>query len=99
MWHFANLRFADHIFFTIAHWRFSNLIIFEDLNLPKMHNFSPYKHKLKMLQFKFIDDMTYVGKQNIRGKPMRIWIRNTKFFFENCDFRKPRKFADLRLAA
>jgi hypothetical protein len=64
-----------------------------------MHNFSPYKHKLKMLQFKFIDGMTYVGKQNIRGKPMRIWIRNTTFFFENCDFRKPWKFADLRFAA
>jgi hypothetical protein len=39
--------------------------------------------------------------KSIRGKPMRIWIRNTAFFLANlqiCDLRTgtPRKFADLR---
>ncbi len=32
---------------------------------------------------------SYVGKDNIRGKPMRFWIRNTDF---------PCKFAGLRFA-
>jgi hypothetical protein len=33
---------------------------------------------------------TYVGKKNIKVKPIRIWIRNTALF--------PCKFADLRFA-
>jgi hypothetical protein len=43
-----------------------------------------------------------VGKENIRGKPMRIWIGHTAFFLVNlriCDLRTgtQRNFTDLRL--
>jgi len=45
---------------------------------------------------------TFMGKKNMRGKPVRIWIRNTAFFLANliCDLLTwtPRKFADLRFA-
>jgi hypothetical protein len=46
---------------------------------------------------------SYAGKENIRGKPMWIWIRNTVFFLANlriCDLRTgtPRKFSDFRFA-
>ena len=42
---------------------------------------------------------SYVGKDNIRGKAMQIWIRKTGFLLNNlrsCDLRTgaPSKFAD-----
>ncbi len=37
-----------------------------------------------MLSYKFKDVLlTYVGKKHIRGKPQRIWIRNTALFLAN----------------
>jgi hypothetical protein len=42
---------------------------------------------------------SYVGKENIRRKPLRTWIRNTALFLANlrsCDLLTgtPRKFAN-----
>ncbi len=113
---FADLRFANHIFLWFADLLFADPVIFcghKTSAKPQIHKFYPYRFQLKMLSFKFKDDFWFLGqfwvtrfgrqKHNIRGKPMRIWIRNTDFFLANlwvCDLRTgiPRKFADLRFS-
>ncbi len=59
-----------------------------------------------MLSFKFKDDFwlhgisslkySYVGKETIRGKPLRTWTRNTVLSCKFADLRTgtPRKLAD-----
>jgi hypothetical protein len=77
----VDLRFADPIFLT-------------DFKTY------PYKYKRKMLSFKFKDEFgfydsnmafrslkySYVGKENIGGKPTQIWIRNIVFSLQICGF-------------
>ncbi len=59
MWQFADLRFAGHLFFVICGSAICDKIIFGGFKTsanPEIHNFSPYKYKLKMHSFKFKDD-------------------------------------------
>ncbi len=82
---FWNLR-------TIYFLRCTDQILFVDLKFPQIHNFFPYKYKLiykddfwllgQLVTFrslKYID----AGKENIRGKILPSWIRNTVFFRSN----------------
>ncbi len=66
MWHFVDLRFADHIFFAICGFAIFGPSLFADMKLLQIHNFSPYTHKLKMLSYKFKeDDFWFLGQ--LRG--------------------------------
>jgi hypothetical protein len=70
---------------------------------PQIHNIYPNRFKLvTVLSYMACRSLkySYVGKDDIRGKPMRIWSRNTEFFLANlrmCDLRTgiQRKSVDL----
>ncbi len=55
-------------------------LFFANLKLPLIHHFYPYSYMaFRCLKY-------YVSKENSRGKPMRIWIRNTYFSLKICGF-------------
>ncbi len=104
MWQYSDFRFADYIFFAFCgpncYLLTKNLYLTNislkcsHLNLRATFGFRNSYMALRSLKY------CYVGKENIRDKPIRIWIRNTACFLANlqiCDLRNrtPRKFADL----
>jgi hypothetical protein len=86
----VDLRFADPIIFgDLKLPQFRKYIIFILTNIILNGYVSSLRKTFgfweSYMAFRSLN-YSYVGKENMRGKPLRTWIRNTAFSWHICGF-------------